>query len=230
MVITAKNIGHFVIAFSLFQISCGNNDSNSTHVTIPESETNQYQSDTVGAAKNHNPEVLNIEEHIRYRKKWYREQGDSMVLDTSTGDVITVDIKIQEGKLYYKNTKIVGGTQKAWFSEMESNLKKNGAVGVSGGCDHTIYNYNLIVEGVITITSKTEFGDNSHPTYSTYYIKLNSGSRKSITKINELWMGNDGTKISGDDKIISDESRELSGCYFVLSNRENRWELTGSDL
>jgi hypothetical protein len=230
MVITAKNIGHFVIAFSLFQISCGNNDSNSTHVTIPESETNQYQSDTVGAAKNQNPEVLNIEEHIRYRKKWYREQGnpyDSLVLDTSTGDVITVDIKIQEGKLYYKKTRIVGGTQKAWFSEMESNLKKKGALGVSGGRDHTIYNYIVIVEGVITITDKTEFGDITHPTY---YIQLNSGSIKSITKINELWMGNDGTKISGDDKMIFDESRDCSGCDFILSNRENTWALKGHDV
>ncbi len=151
MVITAKNIGHFVIAFSLFQISCGNNHSNSTYVTIPESETNQYQSDTVGAAKNQNPEVLNIEEHIRYPKTWYREQGDSMVLDTSNSDVITVDIKIQEGKLYYKKTEIVGGTQKAWFSEMESNLKKNGAVGVSGFGSYT----RIHTDAKIYIVSKT---------------------------------------------------------------------------
>ena len=225
-----RNIGYFVIALSLFQISCGNNDSKSTSITIPESESNQHQSDKSGASEKQNLTSLNIEEHIRYRKKWYREQGnpyDSLVLDTSTGDVITVDIKIQEGKLYYKKTRIVGGTQKAWFSEMESNLKKNGAVGVSGGSDHTIYNYIVIVEGVITITDKTEFGDITHPTY---YIKLNSGSIKSITKINELWMGNDGTKISGDDKMIFDESRDCSGCDFILSNRENTWALKGHDV
>lgn len=215
-----RNIGYFVIALSLFQISCGNNDSKSTSITIPESESNQHQSDKSGASEKQNLTSLNIEEHIRYRKTWYNEQ------DTSTGDVIIEDIKIQDDKFYYKKTRIVGGTEKAWFSEMESKLKKNGAVG-SGGCDHTIYNYIVIIEGIITITKRSEWGDIVHPSY---HLKFNSGSIKSITKINELYMGNDGTKISGDDKIIFDESRDCSGDNFTLSNSENKWDLYGLNI